>query len=1102
MGASRANIKTTLVIDGQQQYTRAIDTLRAQQRALRSEAKALASTYDQNTTSADKLKDKQKILSQQIDAQRQIVSKLENEYNKLSNAENVNQEEVAKAASKYNNAGAVLNKLESELRGVNAQLDTNAYKWKENGKKVTEFGTKIEGVGNKLDSIGNKSMLVSGAVAGGMYKSLESAVKAESAFTGVKKTVDATDEEYKQLYNDIVELSKVMPPSIDEISEVAEIAGQLGIQKENLMEFTETMINLGQSTNLSATEGASALAKFANVTNMDPSNYERLGSVIVDLGNNFATTEADIVSMATRLGSTGSIVGLNQRQIMALATALSSVGIEAEAGGSTASKVLKKIQVAVETNSKSLKDWASVSNMSEEEFKKLWAQDKLAALGAFTQGLNDVERNGKTATVILEEMGLKEVRLSNTLLALSTSKGNLAKAVDMSNNAWDNNMALQEEADKRYATMESRFEMVKNKINACAIELGEGMMPVAEKSVDKIGDLTEKFADLSDEEKETILKTAGVVAISGPLLKIIGTTTQGVGKLVKTGGELISLIGRIKAGEQVTGIAKIVSIVMANGPLVLGIGATIAAIGGLIAVNKQFNYGNKETRETFKDLGKSIDDFKDKIQQAQGDIENIKKSISFDEKSSELENQYESIAQKIKDIAVNSANGRMELTDAEISKLNELFHLMDDISEKQIALFTDSQNALQTMIGVEDSLTDEQAAEMIAKNQNILDELTGQIENNYEYQITLLNQKYSTEESRRSDAYRSQMEHIKSLRDEQIKAAKEEAAENDQLIAQKMIGNQRSWDSLINGFQDYNNQMSNAYDNAINTANEKGQRLIGALSNYVAEQKITNDEFAEKFLSSNQETIANFIAMCDEMINNGEALSTEQSNLLGEILKAYNTLPKSASKAWEETMNNIITTIDTANIEGKGEELGTNYLAGITSGINKSEKSVLGRIRAFFRKFRGQGEEELDTHSPSKKAEWLAEMYNAGIDKGLIKSQDKVLKTAKNQMHDLMDVYSSSEFISPNPALIRQVNGAFGSTSSLLNAVTQQTIINNSAMNNYYSSPNSNADTLERILGAVQGIGDYGMPNITRRQAGYALIELLASVGVDVRKRR
>lgn len=82
---------------------------------------------------------------------------------------------------------------------------------------------------------------------------------------------------------------------------------------------------------------------------MSAEDYDRLGATIVDLGNNFATTEADIVEMATRLASTGAITGKTEPQMLAIATALSSVGIEAEAGGSAISKLMKIMEVAVQS---------------------------------------------------------------------------------------------------------------------------------------------------------------------------------------------------------------------------------------------------------------------------------------------------------------------------------------------------------------------------------------------------------------------------------------------------------------------------------------------------------------------------------------------------------------------------------------------------------------------------------------------------------------------------------------------------------------------------------------------------------------------------------
>lgn len=483
------------------------------------------------------------------------ASKVENINNILKEAEDVygkDSKEVEIYTSKLNKAKIEHQNIVNELDKTNKLFLEESSILMKSGKNLQSFGEKTVNIGKSIDDFGNKLSIISGAVIAGGTAVTKKAIEFESAYTGVKKTVDGTPEQLEKIRVGILNMSKVMPATANEIAEVAESAGQLGISTDNILEFSKVMINLGESTNLSSSEAASSLAKFANVTNMSAENYERLGSTIVALGNNFATTEADIVSMATRLASTGDLVGLSQSQIMALATAMSSVGIEAEAGGTAMSTLLKRIQVAVETGSDKMKEYAKVANMSVSEFKELFEKDAVNALAAFIEGLNDTERNGKNAVVILDEMGLKDVRLSNTILSLANSNGLMRKSIETANKAWNENTALTNEVNQRYSTTESQMKMLKNEMTAIAIDLGNELIPVLRDAIKVAGPIlkdvaegVKKFSDLDDKTKKHVITMGMYVAAAGPVVKITGNLISGVGKVSTAYGKYLEVTGKV-----------------------------------------------------------------------------------------------------------------------------------------------------------------------------------------------------------------------------------------------------------------------------------------------------------------------------------------------------------------------------------------------------------------------------------------------------------------------------------------------------------------------------------------------------------------------------
>ena len=575
----------------------------------------------------EKLKEEQKKAQEQFDKgeiteeqYNQICQKVKECKNNLSELKE-EQKELNKTTVPTESYQAYQREIIETKNKLNS-LKAEASNWTKAGKSIEEFGNKVTNISNKIDNLGNTLTTRLTLPIVGVATAMVSASKEfETAFTGVEKTVDGTAEQMEELRQGIKNMSKEIPSTTTEISAVAEAAGQLGIKTEDILSFTRVMIDLGNSTNLSAEEAASSLAKFANVTKMSAKDYDKLGSTIVALGNNFATTEADIVAMATYLASTGELAGLSQSQILSLATAMSSVGIEAEAGGSAMSKLLKRIQVAVETGSEDLKDFAKVAGMSTKEFKKAFEEDAVKGLSAFISGLNDTKRNGKSAIAILESMDIKEVRLSNTILSLANASEVMNNAVELGSKAWEENTALTNEANKRYQTLDSRLQTTKNKIVDMATNMGNKLTPKVNKLLDGVDGLIDKFDNLSDEEIDNIINIGKFVMAVGPAIKIVGTLGKGIGTVSKGFGTFSQAIAVAKnnttsTSESVNKLAGVLnSLTSPFGLATISITALIGTLGYLAIKQSEATQKTRELAEetknqkqTYEEYNKSIDE--------------------------------------------------------------------------------------------------------------------------------------------------------------------------------------------------------------------------------------------------------------------------------------------------------------------------------------------------------------------------------------------------------------------------------------------------------------------------------------------------------------
>lgn len=423
------------------------------------------------------------------------------------------------------------------------------------GKSAQELGNKFKNVGESVSGFGSAlTKGVTAPIVAGAGLALKAAIDYESAFAGVKKTVDGTPQQFEKLSASIRNMAKEMPASATEIAAVAEAAGQLGVPIGSIEGFTKTMINLGVSTNLSAEEAATSIAKIGNIMQVSGDDLDswsaKFGATVVGLGNNFATTESDIVNMANRLAASGKIAGLTTPEILGLSTAMSSVGIEAEAGGTAMTQTLTAISKAVSEGGNDLRLYAETAGTTADQFAEKWRTKPAEALQDFIRGLGRAKEEGKDTNKILDELGLTGIRQSNMLKSLGLAAETMGKAMNVANSEWEKGTALTDEANKRYETMQSKLQMLKNQLTDVAIEFGGPLLDAlrdgleaAKPWISTLADLAKQFSSLSREQQQNIIKWGLAAAAIGPVFKLLGGGISTIGGLIKAIGGLSRGIG-------------------------------------------------------------------------------------------------------------------------------------------------------------------------------------------------------------------------------------------------------------------------------------------------------------------------------------------------------------------------------------------------------------------------------------------------------------------------------------------------------------------------------------------------------------------------------
>lgn len=455
---------------------------------------------------------------------------------------------------------AASNFSQTTMRNLTRSATDNRAAWDASGRALTAFG-----------AIG----------VGALGGAIKAAIDWETAWTGVLKTVDGTPAQLAKVEDGLRGLARELPISHAEIAGVAEAAGQLGIATDDVVAFSKVMIDLGQTTNLSSEEAATALARISNIMGTSASDVGRMGATIVELGNNSATTEGEIVAMSTRLAAAGKQAGLSEANIFAFASTLTSVGVEAEAGGTAISKVFTSIADATKDGGDQLDTFAKVAGMSAADFKAAFEADAAGGVAAFIEGMGRMANAGESTTQVFKDLELNDARLKRAVLSTGAASGLLTEQLGMANSAWEENTALIEEAEKRYDTTASKIQGAKGSIVDAAITVGDAFLPVVAEAADGVGGLANAFGKLPDPVQQAVGGIAGIVGVTS---LAAGGFLLMFPRMVET-GRALQTIGALSPRAS-AGLATVAR----NGLKFAAAGAGIAIVGVSLAKIAEASY--------------------------------------------------------------------------------------------------------------------------------------------------------------------------------------------------------------------------------------------------------------------------------------------------------------------------------------------------------------------------------------------------------------------------------------------------------------------------------------------------------------------------------
>jgi len=478
------------------------------------------------------------------------------------------------------NAAVITSVEQGAVRdSLNFFLNSNA-QLSQVDQNITRLTSQLPRLRYALYDVSTSLTVVGAALTGVAFGAIKVASDFERSFAEVIRTVglagDATA--IQGLRSELLDLSKEIPASFSDLSNIAKMAGQLSIAEESVASFTGTVAKFAATTDVSTEAAATAFGRLDRLVKGVDGQFEKLASSILAVGVNSVSTEAEVIAIASQLASIANIAGFSADELIGFSSALASVGTRPELARGTFTRLFSEINRAVSSSTENLGRFARLAGQSVDEFREAWTSGR--GTDVIIELLRGLSTQGAEAELSLRALGITSVRDIPTLLKLAQSIDEVEKELLTAKVAFLAGTELNEQYAIISETLSERLVVLKNNFQALIATVGNLTGPLkglVNALISFIG-FVEKLArnPISQFFIAFAIAITGVVGVATLLGGVLARVSAGAAGLLTT---LISV--RTAIGVTQVGIAGLNTTLA--GTTVAASGATAAMSGFAVA---------------------------------------------------------------------------------------------------------------------------------------------------------------------------------------------------------------------------------------------------------------------------------------------------------------------------------------------------------------------------------------------------------------------------------------------------------------------------------------------------------------------------------------